>query len=102
MASCSWSRRSTLDGYGYPCASYSERCHPEPIPSSSRPSLRWSSVEVIFASIGGVRNEFAATVGVRRTFLVTDAIALSVEKHSSCGICGEASGEKKWSLIETE
>jgi hypothetical protein len=54
------------------------------------------------ASIAGDRNDIAVTVGVRRTFLVTAAIALSVEKHSSCGTLPVPNGEKKWSLIETE
>jgi len=54
------------------------------------------------ASIGGERNDIAVTVGVKRTFLVTAAMALNVEKHSSCGVCGDPSGEKKWSLMDTE
>jgi hypothetical protein len=34
--------------------------------------------------------------------LVMAATALRMVKHSSCGECGVPSGEKKWSLVETE
>ena len=66
-SSASRARRSRVSGKPYPYASHSSRFQPAPIPSSIRPPLMTSIVEIILAVRAGFRNAVQITMWPRRT-----------------------------------
>ena len=79
-----------MSGNGTPIISNSARVHPEPIPRSARPSLRWSSVVVACAVVAGWRKRLQRTSAPTRTRLVAAAIAPRIVVASHAGVVGSS------------
>src|SRR6266545_4864297 len=102
QASSSRRRRSATPGKSRPSMVCSTSAHPAPMPNSSRPPDRWSTVVAILASTPGCRYVLPVTMLPIRTRRVDSAIAAMSVQPSQIGPSrGAPPIGLKWSKTQT-